>query len=230
LCTLCSRVVFTGSRAGWASYDVLGRRWWSYISSRATVGGAPPGGVSSYAARVAVVEQRFGRRERGWGTARVVARCVRQVRPPENLRCSPLRRGVGVRRCVRQVPRLGSLRCSPPLPVGRWWSHTSSRANVGGPPPAGVSSYAGRVAVVEPHFEPRECGWATAPRGRGRSGDGRAEAAQPEAVGHHEHAGERHRGTGEHRVEETGGREGEGGDVVGECPEEVALDRGEGAA
>src|SRR5689334_24491248 len=50
------------------------------------------------------------------------------------------------------------------------------------------------------------------------SGDGGAEPPQPQAVGHDEDAGERHRGTGEHRVEQPGGGEGQRGDVVGEGP------------
>jgi hypothetical protein len=57
-----------------------------------------------------------------------------------------------------------------------------------------------------------------------------SEAPQPQAVGDHEHARERHGRAGDHRVEEPGGGERERGDVVGEGPEQVALDRGEGAA
>src|ERR671911_194186 len=55
------------------------------------------------------------------------------------------------------------------------------------------------------------------------------EAAQPQAVGDDEDAGEGHRCAGEHWVEEAGGGEGEGGDVVSERPEQVALDRGQGS-
>ena len=56
---------------------------------------------------------------------------------------------------------------------------------------------------------------------------GSAEAAQPEAVAHHEHRREGHRGAGEHRVEQSGDRQRDGRDVVGERPEQVALDRPE---
>jgi hypothetical protein len=52
------------------------------------------------------------------------------------------------------------------------------------------------------------------------------EPPQPEAVGHHEDAGGRHRSTGQHRVEQG---EGNGGDVVGERPEQVAADSAERA-
>ena len=42
--------------------------------------------------------------------------------------------------------------------------------------------------------------------------------------------GERHRGAGDHRVEQAGGGERQRGDVVGERPEQVALDRRAGCA
>ena len=56
------------------------------------------------------------------------------------------------------------------------------------------------------------------------------EAAQPQGVRHDEDARERHRGGGDDRVQQPGDGERDRGDVVGERPEEVALDRGERAA
>ena len=53
----------------------------------------------------------------------------------------------------------------------------------------------------------------------------RVEAAQPQRVRDDEHARERHRGRGDDRVQQAGDRERDRGDVVGERPEEVALDR-----
>ena len=57
-----------------------------------------------------------------------------------------------------------------------------------------------------------------------------AEAAQPQAVGDHEHARERHGGAGDHRVEQAGGRQRQRRHVVGEGPEQVALDRARACA
>ena len=57
-----------------------------------------------------------------------------------------------------------------------------------------------------------------------------AEAPQAQAVGDDEHARERHRGGRDHRVEQPGDGERDRGDVVGERPEQVALDRRERAA
>src|SRR5690348_12173777 len=54
------------------------------------------------------------------------------------------------------------------------------------------------------------------------------EAAQAEAVGDDEHRGERHGCAGDHRVEQACRGEGEGGDVVREGPEQVALDDAQG--
>ena len=53
------------------------------------------------------------------------------------------------------------------------------------------------------------------------------EPAQPQAVGDHEHGAERHRGGGDQRVEEPEGGQRDGGGVVAERPEQVALDRGQ---
>src|SRR3954454_12287711 len=52
-------------------------------------------------------------------------------------------------------------------------------------------------------------------------------AAEPEAVCDDEDGREGHRGTGEQRVQQPGGGEREGGDVVGEGPEQVAADGAE---
>ncbi len=51
-----------------------------------------------------------------------------------------------------------------------------------------------------------------------------SEAAQPQAVGDHEHRRRRHRGTGDHRVQQAQRRQRDGGDVVGEGPEQVHPD------
>lgn len=51
------------------------------------------------------------------------------------------------------------------------------------------------------------------------------EAAQPQAVADHEDAGERHRGTRDHGVEQPQSGQRQGCHVVGEGPEQVALDR-----
>jgi hypothetical protein len=51
------------------------------------------------------------------------------------------------------------------------------------------------------------------------------EAAQPQAVADHEDAGERHGRTRDHRVEQAQRGQRQGGHVVGEGPEQVALDR-----
>ena len=56
------------------------------------------------------------------------------------------------------------------------------------------------------------------------------EAAEPQGVGDDEEAGARHRGARDQRVQVAGGGQREGGDVVAERPEEVALDRRERAA
>ena len=61
-----------------------------------------------------------------------------------------------------------------------------------------------------------------------RSPDG-AEPAQAKAVQHHEHRRERHRGPGDHRVEQTSRGQRHRRDVVAEGPDQVALDRAEGA-
>ena len=57
-----------------------------------------------------------------------------------------------------------------------------------------------------------------------------AEAPEAQRVGDHRDARERHRGAGDHGVEEAGGGEGEGGDVVAEGPGEVLLDGAQGGA
>ena len=56
-----------------------------------------------------------------------------------------------------------------------------------------------------------------------------AEAAESQAVGDDEHAGQAHRCAGDERVEQPGGGEGDGGDVVAEGPEQVGLDGAQGA-
>jgi len=53
-------------------------------------------------------------------------------------------------------------------------------------------------------------------------------ASQTQAVGDDEHGTERHGRAGDHRVERPGRRQRNGGDVVGEGPEEVAPDDGQG--
>ena len=55
-------------------------------------------------------------------------------------------------------------------------------------------------------------------------------AAEPQRVGNHEDRREPHGGRGNNRVEQPHRGKGDRGDVVGERPEEIALDRGEGAA
>src|ERR1019366_6840652 len=50
-----------------------------------------------------------------------------------------------------------------------------------------------------------------------------AEAAQPQAVGHDEHRAERNGGGGDQRVEKAERGQRDGGGVIGEGPEQVAL-------
>ena len=57
-----------------------------------------------------------------------------------------------------------------------------------------------------------------------------AEAAQAQGVRDHEDARERHRPARHERVEVAQGGERQRGHVVGECPEQVAFDRAEGAS
>jgi hypothetical protein len=47
--------------------------------------------------------------------------------------------------------------------------------------------------------------------------------AQPQAVGDHEHRGQRHGGAGDHRVEQTERGQWQSGEVVGEGPEQVGF-------
>ncbi len=56
------------------------------------------------------------------------------------------------------------------------------------------------------------------------------EAPQAQAVGDDEDARERHRRGGDDRAQQPGDRERDRGDVVGERPEEVLLDRAQRAA
>src|SRR5262249_37946331 len=65
---------------------------------------------------------------------------------------------------------------------------------------------------------------AAAISSRSSTGFPSAEAAQPQAVADHEDRGERHRGAGDHRVEQAQRGQRQGGHVVGERPEQVALD------
>ena len=55
-----------------------------------------------------------------------------------------------------------------------------------------------------------------------------AEATQPQRIGDDEQRGEAHGRGRDHRTEHAEHRERDGGDVVGESPEQVALDGGEG--
>jgi uncharacterized membrane protein len=68
------------------------------------------------------------------------------------------------------------------------------------------------------------------PGGTTRLVSGRAEPAQPQAVGDHEHGTERHRGPGDQRAEEAERGQRDGEDVVGEGPEQVPFDGGQRAA
>ena len=56
------------------------------------------------------------------------------------------------------------------------------------------------------------------------------EGAQAEAVADHEDAGEGHGGSGDRRVEQAERGQRDGGNVVGERPEQVALEGGQGPA
>ena len=79
--------------------------------------------------------------------------------------------------------------------------------------------------VLDPPVASARSGCGRLNGGRSRGGRVRFEAAQAQAVRHHEHRRERHRGAGQHRVEQPGGGQRQRGDVVGERPEQVALDR-----
>src|SRR5256885_188523 len=57
---------------------------------------------------------------------------------------------------------------------------------------------------------------------------GSTETAQPQAVAHHEDRGQRHRTPRDHRVEQPGRGQRQRGDVVGEGPEQIALDGPQG--
>src|SRR5690242_15691721 len=80
---------------------------------------------------------------------------------------------------------------------------------------------------------PCACGRPSKPRLSGRrffkvygeSSSPRGKAAQAQAVADHEERGTGHRGPGDDRVEQGGGGQRKRGDVVGERPEEIALDR-----
>src|SRR5918998_6929769 len=74
-------------------------------------------------------------------------------------------------------------------------------------------------------FRGNNGGRATQPSDFDGTSTRRLESPEPQAVADYEHRRKGHRRPGEHRVQQTSGRERQCRDVVRECPEQVALDR-----
>ncbi len=80
-----------------------------------------------------------------------------------------------------------------------------------------------RLTAALVHADPQSHAGPAITRGGG------LKAAQPQAVTDHEDRGEGHRRSGDHRVEQAERRQRQRGHVVGEGPEQIALDGGQGA-